>query len=403
MSATGTGQKIGMILDTDFPPDPRVENEAHVLRRAGYEIHLFAFSFNREFQAYEEFEGIHVYRYYCSSILYKLSALAYTFPFYHNGVSKMIQDFVDRTRVPFVHIHDIQVARAVFALKNRTTFKITLDLHENRPEIMRYYKHVQSLRGKLLISPTRWKKNEEKYASEADGVVVVTPSAKAELSARADIDPGKIVVAPNVVQKHYQDIASIKQEIVDRYQESFVLLYLGDTSKRRGLDIALESVSLLKDKIANIKLVVVGSSSYDQELHQKAVQLGVQDQVDFEGWQTDRLFPSYIKSSHICISPLERNIHHDTTYANKLFQYMGMGGVLLVSDCTAQADLVEETNCGYVHKSESVSDFTEKVLKLYDSEEDRNQFSENGIKAVNDKYNWEISGQELVRYYDGLI
>ena len=31
-----------------------------------------------------------------------------------------------------------------------------LDLHENRPEIMRFYPHMQKLRGKLLISIDKW-------------------------------------------------------------------------------------------------------------------------------------------------------------------------------------------------------------------------------------------------------
>lgn len=399
----GVTQKIGMILDTDFPPDPRVENEARVLLKAGFEVHLFALSYQKDFVAFEEFDGIKVYRFYCSPFLYKMSALAYTFGYYHRMLSKMVSDFIDRSGVTAIHIHDIQAARAVFELDLQPQKKVVLDLHENRPEIMKYYKHVQSFKGRLLISPKRWKKFEERYAKSADGVVVVTPSAKQELIDRTGIKPNTVVVASNVVRRDYEESSTIDADLVSKFESDFVVLYLGETSKRRGIDIALNSIANLKDTISNLKLVVVGSSSYDDELKENAKLLGVEELVDFEGWQSDRLFPSYIKASNVCISPLERNIHHDTTYANKLFQYMGMGGVLLVSDCNAQADLVKETKSGLVHESGSVEDFTQKLTALYESPENRQQFAANGKQAVAEKYNWDTSGQMLVDYYKNLI
>ena len=76
-----------------------------------------------------------------------------------------------------------------------------------------------------------------------------------------------------------------------------------------------------------------------------------------EGWQDESLFPSYISSGSIGISPLHRNIHHDTTYANKLFQYMSFGKPLLVSDATAQKNLIERTNSGLVHQEKNAVDF----------------------------------------------
>ena len=70
--------------------------------------------------------------------------------------------------------------------------KITLDLHENRPEIMKSYKHVNSFFGKIFISPARWKIAEEKFVKSANKVIVVTKHAKKELLSRVKIDQEKI-------------------------------------------------------------------------------------------------------------------------------------------------------------------------------------------------------------------
>lgn len=392
-----------MILDSDFPPDPRVENEARVLINAGMEVHLFAFSYDQNFVPLETYKGIKVHRFHCSEMLYKMSALAYTIPLYHIQLKGKIEQFIRDTGCNVVHIHDIQVARAIFMLKSTLNFKIILDLHENRPEIMRFYKHVRSFPWKYLIYPSLWKKREERYAGQADGVVVVTGQAKADIVDRAKIKEDKVVVAPNVVEKGYGESQHLDSGIIDKYRNNFVLLYLGDTSERRGVQIAINAMTALKKEIENIKLVVVGASSYDGNLARLTKRLGVEGEVDLCGWQDSGLFPSYIEASNICISPLQRNKHHDTTYANKLFQYMALGGVLLVSDSEAQAELVRSTGTGLVFQDGDVEDFVNKALELYKNDVARKGYAENGKRMVEEKYHWEKTGQALVNYYRNLF
>jgi len=74
--------KIGMILDAPFPTDPRVSNEASALINAGHEVFLFCISFKKDFKRNDILNSIKLKRYYCSKLLYKFSALAYTLPFY---------------------------------------------------------------------------------------------------------------------------------------------------------------------------------------------------------------------------------------------------------------------------------------------------------------------------------
>ncbi|MGB0487312.1 MAG: glycosyltransferase, partial [Flavobacteriaceae bacterium] len=142
--------RIGMILDTKFPIDPRVSNEASALIKKGHEVYLFCLSYKKKFIKEETINYIKVRRYYCSSITYKLSALAYSFPFYRLLMKKKISHFLKKNRIETIHIHDIQIASAVFSA-NKYNLPVSLDLHENRPEIMKFYKHVNSLIGKIFI------------------------------------------------------------------------------------------------------------------------------------------------------------------------------------------------------------------------------------------------------------
>lgn len=389
-----------MILDTPYPPDPRVTNEAKALIDSGNEIYLFCLSFEKTFNDREVVNGINVVRFYCTNILYKLSALAYTFPFYKWIMSKKIKKFINDFKIETIHIHDLQIASSVFKANSSYNLNVTLDLHENRPEIMKFYKHVNSILGKLFISPSKWKKAEEKYCKISNSVVVVTDLAKRELVDRIKINSNKVIVFSNSVSKSFYTNPFINQSVLDKYSDSFVLLYLGNTSERRGIDTVLNAMPALIMDIPNIKLVVVGSSSYDNNLKSFAYKNNIENYIDFEGWKDESLFPSYLKSADLGISPLHSNIHHDTTYANKVFQYMSFGCPLVCSDVNAQKELVENFEVGVLFKSRDSSDFKIKVKNLYKNNELRLKMKRNCLQAIENHLNSDLISKNLVKYYD---
>ena len=390
--------KIGMILDAPFPTDPRVSNEASALINAGHEVFLFCISFKKDFKRNDILNSIKVKRYYCSKLLYKFSALAYTFPFYKYFMSRKISHFIKKNEIEHLHIHDIQIASSVFHA-NKMNIPTTLDLHENRPEIMKFYKHVNSNLGKILISPKKWKIAEEKYIKLSDNVIVVTKAAKDEISKRISIESKKITVYPNTVKKQFYKNYDLNNSIINRFKSKFVLLYLGNTSKRRGLDMVINSIVTLKNLIPNLMLVVVGSSSYDNSLKSLVIKNKVKDFVSFEGWKNETEFPSYLSIANIGISPLTSNIHHDTTYANKIFQYMSFGCPLICSDVLAQKEIIEEYKVGELFKTENSNDFSKTVLELYKNSEKLKTYSLNCKIAIENHLNNEIVSQQIVSMY----
>lgn len=392
---------IGMILDKCFPPDPRVENEAYELINGGHQVFLFCLKYNNE-ASEENINGIKVVRYASNNLEYKLSALAYTVPFYTLLMKHKIHDFINKHKIQALHIHDIRIAEAVYRANKKLNLPIILDLHDNLPEVMKFYPHLQKFPGKYIISPKKWKIKEELFIKKATKVITVSQEFINELLNRSIVNKEKIVLVPNTISKSFYCNYQRDKSIIEKYQNSFVLLYLGDTHIRRGLLTAIQSVKELKKSINNIKLVIVGKNTTDVLLKKEVKSLGVIDYVDFEGWKDVELFPSYIEISDVCISPLYRNIQHDVAYANKLFQYMSIGRPLLVSNATAQKDLVNKINSGLVHKEKDVKDFTRKVLQFYNNKELREKLGENGKKFVRDEFTWDKTSKELIALYDRL-
>ena len=393
--------RIGMILDKVFPPDPRVENEAIELIKNGYEVFLFCLTYGEE-QQEETINQINVKRYQSNKLEYKLSALAYTVPFYSLLMKNKIADFLFKNKIEAIHIHDIRIAEAVFLANKKQQLPVVLDLHDNMPEVMKFYPHLQKFPGKYIISPKKWKQKEEAFIKKADKVITVSQEFVNEVVERTKITENKVVLVPNTIRKSFYDSFELNTAIIKKYKDNFVILYLGDTHVRRGLLTAIRAVAKLKEQIPTVKLVIVGKNTTDYVLKAEVEKLKITKFVDFEGWQNVSLFPSYIEASSICISPLRRNIQHDVAYANKLFQYMSLAKPLLVSNAIAQKNLIEKINGGLVHEAQNVADFEDKVLTLYNDTALRQELGKNGENFVKNEFTWDKTSEGLIDLYNNL-
>ena len=393
--------RIGMILDAVFPPDPRVENEAVSLIKAGHDVFLFCLHYGNQKRS-EIIKGVHIKRYLSNKIEYKLSALAYTIPLYTICMKSKIANFIKTHTIEALHIHDIRIAQAVFNANKKYNLPVVLDLHDNIPEVMKLYPHLQKFPGKYLISPKKWKIKEEEFIHKSDKVISVSPEFMNSLQRRIPSSKNKLVLVPNTIRESFYKNYNIDKVITDRYKDKFVILYLGDTHIRRGLLTAINAVKKLKNTIPNVKLVIVGKNTTDPILKEEVEVLKLHDYVDFEGWKNINLFQTYILASQICISPLHRNLQHDVAYANKIFQYMSLGKPILVSDAIAQRRLVEDNNTGLVHQEKDAQDFSDKVLTLFNNKNLRNELGKNGKEFIKNKFSWEKTSKKLLHLYDNL-
>lgn len=391
-----------MILDGPFPPDPRVENEALTLLSLGHELHLYCHHTN-DFIDRINYKGIKVYRYPVSKYIKKISALAYTFPLYHWYLRKSIRAYLKEINVDAVHIHDMQVARTMFWLKKDfPNLPIVLDLHENRPEIMKFYHHVTHFPGNCLIFPKRWKKFEFSFIKKANRVIVVTEEARDYYASALRLDPDKFFIVPNYVRKEFYTHYELDQSILDQYKDRFVLLYLGDTGKRRGIKTMIEATEILSSKIPNVSLVIVGKSKDDQIWSKLVREKNLENHIELTGWKDFSKFQSYISASDIGLCPIHRNLHHDTTFANKIFQSLSFGKPVVVSDCTAQKNLVEKYRLGLVFKDRNPDALAKNIYELYKNNARYQEMAKNGESVVKNELNWDTIAETLDELYGGI-
>ena len=394
--------RIGMVLDRPFPPDDRVRKEAQSLIKAGHEVHLICFKHYNE-DEFEIINGIKVYRVYMPHWLYKkLSALILLLPFYSRFWYKRIKLFVKSHKIDVLHIHDLPLVGVGIRIKNEFDTFLVADMHENYPIFISEIKFANTFLGKIFINKKKWFEKEKEWLFHADRIVVVVEGMKQRLQ---EILPAskEMVVIPNSplineVTKNQVNLSEIK----NRFKDKFVVFYFGGLDSRRGLDTLVAAALELKEKINNLKIVIVGSGSYKEDLSMRIKANNLTKIFEFEGWHPTSHLKSYMEITDVCVIPHLKSVQTDNSSPNKLYLYMIFAKPIISTNCNSIQRIIEKENCGLIYESGRHKELIKNILYIYNNPEKAEQMGINGAQAVKKKYDWEITVQGLVNMYKNI-
>jgi glycosyltransferase involved in cell wall biosynthesis len=386
--------KILMVLDHEFPPDPRVENEINSLTKAGHEIILACYTFQNR-PTFEKSGSTNIYRKPISKFIYKSSVGILKFPFYFNFWKSFLDSLSETLEFDAIHIHDLPLAKIGYEFAKKHNIPFVLDLHENWPSLLETSEHANTFLGKILSTNKQWRKYEEKYTLLADYVITVVEEMKNRLC-EFGLSKDKAIVLSNTFNLDNKfEIESQKTN------ENTILYYAGGINKHRGLQVVIKGLKQLVKQNKKIELWVVGSGKYVSTLKEMVDNYDLNNYIRFYGQKSFDETMELLSKSDIALIPHLKSEQTDNSSPNKLFQYMYFQKPVMVSDCTSLERVVNETNCGIVYKYDSPESFSKSAQSIIKSGL-LNTFGRNGRKSVLDKYNWDESAIPFLEMYNSL-
>ena len=382
-------------MNSDLP-HPRVERTIVTLQKLGHNVVLFSVNYGKSINDNKNIT-CQVIRVNVPLMVHKISALSFSIDLYSKFFINDIKKTIKTVRPDLLFVNNLLISRAVLSVNKKFKLPTILDVHENYASISKYYPHFNNFIYNFLVSNKKIKNVQKKIYSRYDNIIFVTKEAANYSIKHEETSRNKITILTNTVHPSLFLKYPVNNNLRSRFKNKFIALYLGDLGLRRGMDFIIDSFSRLIEDFDNIVLVLVGSSKQDILLKEKIKNLKLEKSIIFEGWKNESLFPSYINSSDLCLCPINRNEHHNTTHANKLFQYMSGGKPILASNCDSQELLINETNSGLVYRYNDKKDFRNKFLKFYKSEHLRKDYGNNGLNAVKNTYSWKNQSKDFVR------
>lgn len=390
------GKNVLMVLEGEFPPDDRVFKEAQTLISEGFNVTIACYTF-KDKPAYEVFENIQIFRRKIPTIIYKSSVAILRSNVYFNWWKKYLTEILQENTFDIIHIHDLPLAKVGAYFKKKYNYKLVVDLHENWPAYLTIATHTNTFFGKILSSTKQWRNYEKNILQKADYVITVVEEMKQRI-AKLGIAKEKIVVVENtIIPEQYKDLDKSKNP------DHFKLFFAGGINIERGLQYVIPALSLLTEKIPNIKLILVGRGSYISHLKQLISEYGVEKHVEFLGWKTLPEVLQLTAQANITLIPHIKWEQTDCSSPNKLFQCMLSEVPLVVSNCDSIDRIVNESKSGLSYTYDNLQEFADCIMKLHENPALSEEMGKNGKNAVLSKYNWATSTTAFKAMYQSLI
>ena len=387
--------KILMILDREFPPDIRVENEIESLVLNGHNVHIACYT-QKNKPLLEVYNNYTIHRKKISRFIYKSSIACLLFPFYFNFWRLFVTKLVEKHKYDIIHIHDLPLAIIGNEIKKKYQIPFIIDLHENWPAYLRISKHTQSFLGKILSNNKQWIKYEKKCVSLADRVIVVVDEAKERLK-RITLQAEKIIIVSNTL--NLKEISSLQNKTDKNY---ITLFYGGGINYHRGLQSVIKAMGKIVAQNKKVRLWIVGDGSYKSELEEMTAKMNLTHFVKFFGFKPYKKMLDLLSQSDIALIPHLVSDHTNSTIPHKLFQYMFYEKPIIASECLPIKRILDETKTGISYDPNNTKNLSDIVLDIVNNQEKYSFMEENGKLWVEKKYNWDFDQDYLLKLYSSL-
>jgi glycosyltransferase involved in cell wall biosynthesis len=312
--------RIVMIAYTGYASDARVKRHAQALADRGDEIDVICLRNEQEGDcAGVNVIGIEMPRYRGSNrVSYALSYLKFFVLAAWIGFRRALE------RPYEVAIACSMPDAAVICALPLRLFgtRVLLDIHDTMPEL--YLDKRDGKRGELGAGLLRLE--ERMSAWFADHVIAVHELHRRRLE-QVGIAAEKISVVLNAPD---QRIFGQKLPVLGNHQD-FILICHGTITKRLGVDVALKALALLRDRLPDARLIVVGGGDYLSDVRSLAKELGVERLVEFITPVPVEALPGIIRRGSVGLVPNHASPATHLMLPVKLLEYAALGMPVIAS------------------------------------------------------------------------
>lgn len=322
-----------------------------------------------------------------------------------------------------VKIHDIDLVRSPYSLKNYTAYKQILKIikeenidyiHCNTPvggmlgrlagkkckvkkviyqvHGFHFYKGASKLNWLIYYPVEKW------LARYTDALVTINHEdfefAKKKMKFRNN---GKVYYVPGVgidaSQFGKNEKSGIKRKELNIPEDAFVIISVGELNVNKNNKVIISALEQLKN--SNIHYVACGVGEEEQALKQQANNAGLQDNVHFIGYRND--LKELYNESDCFVMPSYRE-----GLSRSIMEAMASGLPCIVSKIRGNVDMIDENKGGFLCAPDDVSGFAEAINKIATDEELRKNMQEYNKEAIK-KFDISVVKAEMEKIYSEVF
>ncbi len=218
---------------------------------------------------------------------------------------------------------------------------------------------------------------------------------------------GRIKILMHGVDISFFERKEKNKELLNRYglsETDKIFIFLGTTYVFSGIDLIVEKFEMIRNKIPNAKLLIVGKGDLDNKLKKLVNEKNLQDCVILTGLRPYNEMPDFIKIADLSLNPFFINSITRDIIPIKVLNCLAGSSPML---CTRIKDVVRyfpEYKSGVVYGDiENIDGFIDKMIELISNGQLLDELSKNAKKHIEDNFSQDNQIEKLENLLYSLV
>ncbi len=262
--------------------------------------------------------------------------------------------------------------------------------------------HGTTTEGSLRYRLTR--AMETHVFRRADAVTCICEGLRSDIVARG-VPNERVTVIPNAVDiASFGETAGYDAHLAEELGVSGQPLigFLGSFYAYEGLDLALDALSKMRERVPGLKLLLVGGGPQEANLKAQAERLGLRDAVKFTGRVPHDQVQRYYDLIDVLVYPRHRMRLTDLVTPLKPLEAMAQRRLLVASDVGGHRELIEDGVTGRLFRAGDAAAFADVVADLFDNRDSWDAYRLAGRSFVERERNWMASVERYRPVFERL-
>ena len=180
-----------------------------------------------------------------------------------------------------------------------------------------------------------------------------------------------------------------------------VLIFVGTLYPFSGLEYIIKNISLIQNKIPQIKLLIVGGGPCYNKIKDLVMKQNLQNSVILTNFVSQKIIPSYITLADLCLNPFETNAVTNQIIPIKIIEYMACQKPVLSTPLTGTKELLPSNNYGIIYSE--LTDFHQTIIDLLSDMVYLSKLAKEGYTYSHENHDWSVLSNILISKFEKLI
>lgn len=225
---------------------------------------------------------------------------------------------------------------------------------------------------------------------KAKKIIAVSENTKKDIIKIFKIPASKIEVIYEGIEPIYHPVER------DNSLPYPYLLFCGTLEPRKNISTLLDAFSLIKDKIKEYKLVIVGKKGWlYQEIFEKVKKLKLEDRVIFKGYLQTQQLPSVYSNASLFIYP-----SFYEGFGFPPLEAMACGVPVITSNTSSLPEVCGDA--GIMINPENPFEIAQKIIEVINDKKLKEEMIKKGFQQVK-KFQWEKAAFNTLKLYQKCV